>query len=224
MMQQNSSGHSLSDAEFSELSSHYKDTYEIHLASIKQRDMLFYALLVVLALFTLQVASTELVNGAITSYVNKQLDLSIGKHSNLFGPMLWLLLFGFSSRYYQTVVQIEREYHYIHHLEDLLNSKYVGTRAFTREGRSYLNEYKIFSGWAGCLYTIAFPLLILLCIVTRIHGELAIYEVIGLSIIPDFISYLLVGTTTILYIGQRHNSSIRYFVTTSSRHLRNLML
>ncbi len=208
MTQQSNLGASLSEAEFNNLCSHYKDTYEIHLASIKQRDTLFYALLLILALFSLQVTSTDLVNSALSSYVNKQLDLSIDKNSNLFGTLLWLLLFGFSSKYYQSVIQIERQYGYIHHLEEIVSSRYSGTRAFTREGKSYLGEYPLFSNWVWFLYTIAFPLIILLCIVIRIYGDLANYESLGVSLIPAYVSYLLVGTSTVLFIGKLHGSSL----------------
>lgn len=222
-MPQNSVGSSLSETEFNNLCSHYKDTYEMHLTSIKQRDTLFYALLVILALFSLQVTSTDLVNSALSSYVNKQLDVSIDKNSNLFGTLLWLLLFGFSSRYYQTVIQIERQYDYIHHLEEIVSSRYVGTRAFTREGKSYLGEYPLFSNWIWLLYTLAFPLIILLCIAIRIHGELASYETLGLSLIPGFVSYLLVGTSTILYIGKLHGPSLRKLLTIPSSGLRKVL-
>jgi hypothetical protein len=212
-MQQNNAGLSLSDAEFNNLCAHYKDTYEIHLASIKQRDVLFYALLVVLALFSLQFTSADLVNSALSSYANKQLDISLGKNSNLFGSLFWLLLLGFSSKYYQTAIQIERQYDYIHHLEGLINGRYAGTRAFTREGKSYLDEYPLFSNWMWLLYTLAFPLIILLSITIRIHGELGKYETLGLSLVPGFLSYLLVGTSTFLYIGKLHGSSLRKLLT-----------
>jgi hypothetical protein len=168
----------------------------------------------------LQVTSTELVNGALSGYVNKQLDISINKDSNLFGTLLWLLLFGFSSRYYQTVIQIERQYDYIHHLEEIIGSRYIGTRAFTREGKSYLGEYPLFSNWIWLLYTLAFPLIILLCITLRIHGELGNYEKLGLALVPGFISYLLVGTSTILYIGKLHGSTLCNLLTIAPNRLR----
>ena len=223
MMQQSNLGASLSEAEFNNLCSHYKDTYEIHLASIKQRDTLFYALLVILALFSLQVTSTDLVNSALGSYINKQFDISIDKNSNLFGTLLWLLLFGFSSKYYQTVIQIERQYDYIHHLEEIVGSRYAGTRAFTREGKSYLDAYPLFSNWIWFLYTLAFPLITLLCIAIRIYGELANYESLGISLVTGFVSYLLVGTSTVLYIGKLHGSSLRKLLTIPSSGLRKML-
>ena len=223
MMPQSDIWASLGEAEFNNLCSHYKDTYEIHLSSIKQRDTLFYALLVILALFSLQVTSTDIVNSALSGYINKQLDITIDKNSNLFGTLLWLLLFGFSSRYYQTVIQIERQYDYIHHLEEIIGGRFTGTRAFTREGKSYLGEYPLFSNWIWLIYTLAFPLIILLCISIRIQGELESYEKLGLALIPGFVSYLLVGTSTILYIGKLHGSILRKLLTITSSGLRKML-
>jgi hypothetical protein len=221
-MQQNSTGISLGEAEFNNLCSHYKDTYEIHLSSIKQRDTLFYALLVILAFFSLQVTSTDLVNGALSNYINKEFGVTVDKSSNLFGTMLWLLVFGVSSRYYQIVIQIERQYGYIHHLEDLLNKKYTGSRVFTREGEDYLDKYPLFSNWVCFLYTAAFPLIILLSIVLRIQVELARIEILGLGLAPSFVCYLLVGTSTILYIANLHGTALLKLLTISSSGLRKI--
>lgn len=199
----------LGEAEFNNLCSHYKDTCDIHLASIKQRDTLFYALLVILAFFSLQVTSADLVNGALSSYINKEFGIIVDKSSNFFGTLLWFLLFGASSKYYQIVIQIERQYEYIHHLENLLNKQYAGSQAFTREGKAYLKKYPLFSSWVWFLYTIAFPLIILLSITLRIKGELAKLDILGLSLAPDFVCYLLVGTSTILYLGKLHGASLK---------------
>jgi hypothetical protein len=213
MMQRSNQVTSLGEAEFNNLCSHYKDTYEIHLSTIKQRDTLFYALLVILALFSLQISSTELVNSALSGYVNKQLDITIEKNSNLFGTLLWLLLFGFSTRYYQTVIQIERQYNYIHHLEEIISGRFTGTRAFTREGKSYLGEYPLFSNWMWLLYTLAFPFIILLCIFFRIQFEVENHEKLGVALILGFISFFLVVISTILYIDKLHGSRPRKLLT-----------
>lgn len=170
--------------------------------------MLFYALLVILALFSLQVVSTDMVNSAISSWTTKQLGINIDKNSNLFGTLLWFLLFGFTSKYYQTVLYIERQYGYIHHLEEVISSKYAGTRAFTREGKNYLEEYPVFLDWIWILYTITFPLIVLLCITVRIYGELENYDKFGLPLVLALVFYFLVGISTILYINKLHGSSL----------------
>jgi len=222
-MPQNNISQSLGAAEFNNLCSHYKDTYEIHLASIKQRDTLFYALLVILAFFSLQVTSADIVNGALSNYVNKEYSIANDKSSNLFGAMLWLLLFGISSRYYQVVIQIERQYDYIHHLEELLTQKYPGSRAFTREGKSYLEKYPLFSNWVWILYTVAFPFIILLSITLRIWGEVARFDVLGLGLAICFTCYLLVGTSTILYLGKLHKTFLSKLLTIPSSGLHKML-
>jgi hypothetical protein len=127
------------------------------------------------------------------------------------------------TRYYQTVIQIERQYDYIHHLEEIIGSRFTGTRAFTREGKSYLNEYPLFSNWIWLLYTLAFPLIILLCITIRIYGELANCEKLGVALVPSFVSYLLVGTSTILYIGKLHGSALSKLLIIPSSGLRKML-
>ncbi|MFZ4802236.1 MAG: hypothetical protein ACOYLR_09710 [Chlorobium sp.] len=205
-MQLNNDGKSLGEAEFNNLCSHYKDTYEIHLASIKQRDILFYALLIILAFFSLQVTSTALVNGALTQIINNKVGVIVDKSSNLFGALLWLLLFGASSKYFQIVLQIERQYDYIHHLEEVLSGRYGGTRVFTREGKSYLETYPLFSKWIWFLYTAAFPAIILLSILLRIKGEINRIDVLGFELIPSFVCYFLVVISTILYLWKLHGA------------------
>jgi len=75
----------------------------------------------------------------------------------------------------------------------------------------------------GSLYTLAFPLIILLCIAIRIYGELENYEALGVSLVPSFVSYLLVGTSTVLYIGKLHGSSLRKLLTIPSSGLRKML-
>ena len=166
-----------------------------------------------LAFFSLQVTSADIVNGALSNYINKEYGIAIDKGSNLFGTMLWLLLFGISSRYYQVVIQIERQYDYIHHIEELLAQKYPGSRAFTREGKSYLEKYPLFSRWIWILYTVAFPFIILVSITLRMCGEVARFDVLGSGLALCFICYLLVVTSTILYLVKLHNTFLSKLLT-----------
>ena len=199
---------SFNEAELNNLCSHYKDTYDIHTSSIKQRDILFYTLLILLPLFYLQITSESLVNGVIEGMLDEKFGIHIDEPSNVFNTMLWFLLFGFTSKYFQTVVQIERQYDYIHHLEQIINKVYSKTKAFTREGASYASEYPIFSRWLWALYTIAFPCIILICITVRIKFEVAGTEFININLIPSLLSYLLVVVSTTLYLGKIHGSSL----------------
>ncbi len=166
----------MEEIKFNNLCSHYKDTFDIHLASIKQRDRLFYGLLIVLALFTLQLSSTEVVANMVGEYVNKTTGVKLGNNIDFVSTLLWLLLLGFSTRYFQVVLGIERQYGYLHALEEQLNGFYPNSKAFTREGKSYLSRYPLFSNWVWFLYTIFFPILILFCVIMRLISEIEVIK------------------------------------------------
>jgi hypothetical protein len=194
----------LLEAKFNNLCSHYKDTYEIHLSSVKQRDSLFYALLVIIAFFSLQIASADFVNATITDYLTKNVGVTIDKDSSLIASLLWFLLFGVSTRYYQVVVQIERQYDYLHKLEKLINRKYYSsTDVFTREGETYLANYPLFSNWVCALYTWVFPILILSCTYLRIKLETTNTTNIYI-LLPNLVCYFMVSMSTILYLCKMH--------------------
>ncbi|SSC10298.1 hypothetical protein [thiotrophic endosymbiont of Bathymodiolus puteoserpentis (Logatchev)] len=103
----------MEEAKFNNLCSHYKDSFDIHLASIKQRDKLFYWLLIIMAVFTLQLSSTDIVVNVVNDYINKAVGIKLGKSADFIATLLWLLLLGFTTRYYQVVLEIERQYGYL---------------------------------------------------------------------------------------------------------------
>ena len=202
----------MEEAKFNNLCSHYKDTFDIHRASIKQRDTLFYGLLIILAVFTLQLSSTEVVVSVVNDYVSKTTGIKLGKSTDFISTLLWLLLLGFTTRYYQVVIEIERQYGYLHALEEKLNGYYPESKAFTREGKSYLSKYPLFSNWVWLLYTVFFPCLIIFCVIMRIYSEIEGMQSIEANQIIDFICCLIIAISSILYIYRLHESSIQNII------------
>lgn len=185
--------------------SHYKDTYEVQLGTLRQRDILFYVLLAATAAFSLQATSPETANSALTEYIAKSVGIKVSKDSRLLDSMLWFLLLGTSTRYFQLNVQIERRYDYIHGLESYLNEYFPRSPVFTREGISYLGNYPLFSNWIWFLYTIAFPFLLLAAITIKIHLQLSA-TLQPSSIAFDMSCYILVSISTALYFIWMHRS------------------
>ncbi|CAC9507743.1 hypothetical protein [uncultured Gammaproteobacteria bacterium] len=203
----------MEEQKFNNLCSHYKDTFDIHRASIKQRDMLFYGLLVILAVFTLQLSSTEIVVGAVNDYLNKATGIKIDNSADFISTLLCLLLLGFTTKYYQVALKIERQYEYLHMLEKNLNSYYPETKVFTREGKSYLNQYPLFSSWVWFIYTILFPIFIIFSVIMRCIseiGEMQSTEMVN-QIIDSF-CYLVIIISSILYILRLHKKSIQNII------------
>lgn len=178
------------------------------MGTLRQRDILFYILLAATAAFSLQAASPEAANSALTEYIANAVGVKVSKDSRLLDSMLWFLLLGTSTRYFQLNVQIERQYEYLHGLESYLNKYFPRTSVFTREGISYLENYPLFSNWIWFLYTIAFPVLLLAAITVRIKLQLS--SAIQLtSIAFDTTCYFLVGTSATLYLVRMHRSWIK---------------
>jgi hypothetical protein len=185
--------------------SHYKDSYDVHLATIKQRDLLFYALLAITAFFSLQITSLELANTTLTELISNSSGVKISKDSRLLSSLVWFLLLGASTRYFQLVLQIEREYRYLHSMEEYLGKYYPGTTMFSREGAAYLQRYPMFSNWVWFLYTIAFPSLLLAAITIRIKAQ--IQSTSNLATIGfDIAAFFLIGTSVALYLIRMHGS------------------
>ena len=199
----------MEEAKFNNLCSHYKDTSDIQQATIKQRDMLFYRLLVILAVFTLQLSSTDMVSGIVSDYINKATGITLGRSADFISTLLWLLLLGFTTRYYQVVLEIERQYRYLHALEEKLNSYYSGTKVFTREGKSYLRKYSLFSNCVWFLYTVIFPAFIISFIIIKAKSEINGMKSIEINQIIDFPCCFIITIISILYIYRLHESSIQ---------------
>jgi hypothetical protein len=187
---------------FNNLCSHYKDSFDMHTLTIRRRDTLFYSLLIILAIFTLQLSSAETVANILNEYSFKISGVKIGNNINFISTLMWLLLLGFSTRYFQIVLEIERQYDYLHSLEEELNKYYSGSVIFTREGKSYLNKYPLFSNWAGLLYTLFFPAMIITIIIVKIDNEIKIENFIGINQSIDLVCFLIIGISSVLYISR----------------------
>lgn len=182
------------------LHDHYKDTYANIQNYLRLRDRLFAYVLVVVTLMLFQIYSPLGSAAAISEVLTKKLELKTPIDISFLSSIIWFTLLSLVVRYYQTVVLIERQYDYIHNLEDQLCPEYDG-KAFTREGKCYLMRYPLFLKWVWILYTIVFPILLLLVVVIKIIGEikhteyisvlLCVNAAIALSIILSSLFYIL---------------------------------
>lgn len=152
------------------LHDHYKDTF-VHIKDyLKLRDKLLFLILLVITLMLFQIYSPQESGEAVSQLITGKLALQQPIDISFIGSILWFSLLAFVVRYFQTVVHIERQYKYIHELEEHLSSNY-DSPAFTREGKSYLSGYPLFSTWTWILYTVIFPVLLLIVVFSKMYGE-----------------------------------------------------
>lgn len=182
------------------LHDHYKETFNHIQDYLKLRDRLFAYVLLIVTLMLFQMYSPSGSTGAISELLTKKLELKTPIDISFLSSIIWFALLSLIVRYYQTVVHIERQYDYIHKIEDQLSPEY-DRNAFTREGESYLKNYPVFSSWAWILYTIVFPVLLSVIVVVKIIGEirqtegltalLSINTIIALCVLLSSLFYVL---------------------------------
>lgn len=178
---------------FESLCSHYKDSYDIHLSTRKEREIIFYALIIVTGFFYFQTSDFDTVNSIITDFIKESSGVTLDKKSNVISTLLWLVLFALTTKFYQIHTRIEREYSYLHKIEKIINPLYIKANsnlpsyAFTREGDSYSENYPLISNIVHSFYNLIFPLLIIIGVSLRIYKEgipiSYIHSLLGVSIL-----------------------------------------
>lgn len=186
------------------LCDHYKDTFTHIKDALKLRDKLFICVLILVAIFLFQMYSPNDYGNSISRIISSLLSTSNGIELAFVSTLLWFILLAASIKYYQTVVFIERQYGYIHSLEEIISS-YFDDKAFTREGKTYLSNYPKFSNWVFFLYTVFFPLCLIFIVTVKIINEFSSSESISLLFIVNAIFCLSIIVTTVLYLFLVHS-------------------
>ena len=192
------------DKKFEILNDHYKDTFTHAISYRKQRDRLFLYLLLVLAIMFVQVSSPDNSTALISGLLSKKLGKSIALEASFIKLLVWFLLFSLVLKYYQLVVVIERQYAYLHKLEKELASYYLSQVAFTREGKSYLENYPKLSDWADRLYVWVFPTLFLFFISAKFVIEFLNEERFSFVLVISLVFCLMIWVTSVLYLHFRY--------------------
>jgi hypothetical protein len=169
------------------LSEHYSNTFDFLQTHLKKRDKLFMLALLILVAMLFQIYTPSEASNIIAQLIEKKLEVKTQINLLFIQSTIWFVLLAVVIKYFQSVIFIERQYSYLHSLEDLLSSEYKKT-AFTREGKSYLNNYPAFLNWASFLYTILFPAILAVITTSKIVGE---YKQYGLSEILIWFNVLI---------------------------------
>jgi hypothetical protein len=187
------------ETKFQILHDHYKDTFAHIQDFLKLRDRFFFLILIVVTLMLFQIYSPAESGVTISEFVAKQLELKNPIDISFVGSILWFGLLGLVIRYFQTVVHLEKLYEYIHKLEEQISPNY-DNKAFTREGKFYLSDYPLFSKWTSILYTIIFPVLLLIVVFVKIIGEFSHSEHVSFLLFFNIAVFLCILISTIFYL------------------------
>jgi hypothetical protein len=165
--------------------------------------MLF--VLLALGFFAFQAIFPTDSNAVVNQFLNFKFGFSQKFDLAVIGSLVWFALLIFTLRYFQVAVFIERQHSYTHIIEDRLNEE-LGKDLITREGKSYLDKYPRYSDWMWMLYTIVFPVLLLLAGATKILGETqyASSNAWSLGFLLDSIAFALLAVSIVLYLVMIH--------------------
>lgn len=145
------------------LHDHYKETHSLIRENERQRDRSFLVVILLYALLVFEVgypASFRLSLGTVT-IAGGQLQVGRLPVEGLL-DVTWILVLAVVLSYCRTAVHTERQYLYLHRLEDWLSTKLQTPDLYRREGRAYLEEYPILFNWTWVCYVVIFPAVILI--------------------------------------------------------------
>lgn len=195
------------EVKYSTLYDHYKETISYLKGDLAKRDKLTWILFSLLIVyFLVEFKTVESIN--IANFIVKdKLGESILINYNLLVTAMLLSILLITMKYFQLCLNIEKQYSYIHNIEDKLNS-ISEERLITREGYSYLKEYPLLSALLHRIYVVFLPVGIITSMVIKINmlvkNPLSIVMifniVIGSAIIVITFLYILFSFRNVKFI------------------------
>ncbi len=193
------------EKKFEILYDHYKDTFIYIREYIKQRDRIFMFLVITVFILFLQISFSDQSLTAFNKFIENEIGFNFCFSKEFTSGVLWFILFSFSLKYFQINILINRQYNYLHSLENDICSKVNDKNYIRREGREYLKNYPILSDWAHIVYTWIFPLLLVAILFVKIIMEVIAVKQVNINIFFDGFIFLIILLTVIFYLINIHS-------------------
>ncbi len=173
------------------LHDHYKETFARIREAEGLRDRLFLVVIALYALLSLEIGYPAAVGGSLgtVTVAGAEVNLQALPLEALL-TATWVLTLTISLRYCQKCILVDRQYDYLHKLEDALSEAVGGGDLYRREGKVYLTDYPFFLDVSWISYVILFPLIVILATVGLLWREL--------SFIPHPLFHIIVDSALAL--------------------------
>jgi len=165
------------DSRLEILHDHYKESFSHIRERERQRDRLFLVLIVVLGLLFLEVRYPEsfrLIFSEISASGAK-LNLSALPVPAVISST-WTFYLAIIIHYCQVSIHVERQYPYLHRLEEKISALLEDPEVYCREGKAYLDNYPAFSTWAWIFYIGMFPVIVIVATGLLVYTEVCKLE------------------------------------------------
>ncbi len=190
------------DTKLEALLDHYNDTFKYIREYAKIRERLFLFALIVVAIMFFDITAAADSTAVISEIIEKKVGLKIAIKPAFIESILWFSLLSITIRYFQMTVLVQRQYDYMHELEDKLCK--LGGNFFYREGKAYKEAYPLFSRWTGFLYTIAFPVILIVVISIKTYNEYLTRNALGINYFINLAFFVMIVLSVLLYWLQIH--------------------
>ncbi|MEW8491591.1 MAG: hypothetical protein AB2657_17970 [Candidatus Thiodiazotropha endolucinida] len=187
------------------LAEHYTHTFDFLQTHLKKRDKLFSGVLIMLTVMLFIIYTPKEISELANQILKENFKLTTTVNFLYIQSIIWFVLMALSIKYFQSVVFIERQYKYLHNLEDTLSKEFENGE-FTREGKAYLNNYPMLLNWASFLYSIIFPFVFLVVTTSKIYTEFSLYGYKSILIWFNAVVFMFMLISLGLYFYGMHFS------------------
>ena len=188
---------------------HYKDTFENQKVYLQKRNYYTLICLGLIATLSFQMSSPDQAVDISNELIKKSIgniNVDFSYINNILNfALLWVVIM-----YYQINFLIEKTYKYIHEIEEKLTNE-MNPFEITREGKTYLNHYPWLSEVVHKIYSIGFPVIIIIVSVVKWVIEKNQYTEPIKNGHFWFDTLFLFGIllTSLLYLSNRHFNDFR---------------
>lgn len=164
----------MDDSTIQILHDHYKESFAYIREREKQRDRLFLILIALFGLLALEVLYPIALTRALSAIEIPLAGTKVNVSHLPLAAILsttWLFVLAILLRYCTATITVERQYTYLHTLEEKISGIIGDVGIYCREGQAYKKKYPAFSSWVWLFFTVLFPLLVLYAAIVLIGTE-----------------------------------------------------
>jgi len=160
------------------LHDHYKESFGYIREVEYQRNKLSLVVIVLIGVIFFEILYPTNLQDALAAAGKDKLGISIAAIPiPALISVTWTFLLAISLRYCQSIIQVDRQYDYLHGLEDKIAPMFHDEGVYRREGHNYMKKRVVFSDWVGLFYTVLFPAIILTATFSLLCTQLSIHRV-----------------------------------------------
>ena len=165
---------------------HYKDTFQHQVRYIENRNRYFLLTILLTVVLSLFIVDRNTSNTIICKITGLQELPFAHLNSVLLFCFLWILIL-----YFQSMQTVERQYKYIHFLEDELN-KNMTAFVISREGKLFQSDTTIATRLVTLIYKYFHPLSMILVVLGQLMGKPNLDKNFWVDLLLSFIIVLFI--------------------------------